>query len=52
MTTTPRPVVVDTPPPSTSPAPPPQPELPIAKDLPPWDLVPSDLLAVRRRIKK
>lgn len=25
------------------------PELPIAKELPPWDLVPSDLLLVRRR---
>jgi len=24
-------------------------ELPIAKELPPWDLVPSDLLLVRRR---
>jgi len=23
--------------------------LPIAKELPPWDLVPSDLLLVRRR---
>lgn len=29
------------------------PELPIAKELPPWDLVPSDLLLVRRRpVKK
>ncbi|HET7433494.1 MAG TPA: hypothetical protein VFN10_02140 [Thermoanaerobaculia bacterium] len=28
-------------------------DLPIAKDLPPWDLVPSDLLLVRRRpVKK
>ncbi|HKO59262.1 MAG TPA: hypothetical protein VJ276_25575 [Thermoanaerobaculia bacterium] len=28
-------------------------ELPIAKELPPWDLVPSDLLLVRRRpVKK
>lgn len=25
---------------------------PIAKDLPPWDLVPSDLLLVRRRPQK
>lgn len=25
------------------------PELPLAKELPPWDLVPSDLLLVRRR---
>ena len=24
-------------------------ELPIAKELPPWDLVPADLLLVRRR---
>lgn len=29
------------------------PELPLAKELPPWDLVPSDLLLVRRRpVKK
>ncbi|HYO79239.1 MAG TPA: hypothetical protein VE010_22435 [Thermoanaerobaculia bacterium] len=28
------------------------PELPIAKELPPWDLVPSDLLLVRRRAVK
>jgi hypothetical protein len=28
------------------------PELPIAKELPPWDLVPSDLLLVRRRLVK
>jgi hypothetical protein len=29
------------------------PDLPIAKELPPWDLVPSDLLLVRRRpVKK
>lgn len=29
------------------------PELPIAKELPPWDLTPSDLLLVRRRpVKK
>lgn len=36
-------------PPRTSAAP----ELPIAKELPPWDLVPSDLLLVRRRpVKK
>ncbi|MBV9493744.1 MAG: hypothetical protein JOZ54_05830 [Acidobacteria bacterium] len=27
----------------------PAPELPIAKELPPWDLLPSDLLLVRRR---
>lgn len=27
-------------------------ELPIAKELPPWDLVPSDLLLVRRRSVK
>jgi hypothetical protein len=28
------------------------PELPIAKELPPWDLVPSDLLVRRRLVKK
>lgn len=29
------------------------PEYPLAKELPPWDLVPSDLLLVRRRpVKK
>jgi hypothetical protein len=36
-------------PPQSNPAP----ELPIAKELPAWDLVPSDLLLVRRRpVKK
>jgi hypothetical protein len=30
-----------------------RPELPIARELPPWDLLPSDLLLVRRRpVKK
>jgi len=30
-----------------------RPELPLAKELPPWDLIPSDLLLVRRRpVKK
>jgi hypothetical protein len=27
-------------------------ELPLARELPPWDLVPSDLLLVRRRLVK
>jgi len=26
-----------------------RPEAPLARELPPWDLVPSDLLLVRRR---
>ena len=29
-----------------------QPDLPIARDLPQWDLLPSDLLLVRRRTVK
>lgn len=30
----------------------PPPDMPIARDLPPWDLLPSDLLVVRRRALK
>ena len=30
----------------------PAPDMPIARDLPPWDLLPSDLLIVRRRALK
>jgi hypothetical protein len=55
MTTPARPIIgaevtQPAPPPSQQPAPSrTNAEMPIAKELPPWDLVPSDLLLVRRR---
>ena len=55
MTTPARPILGTEVMPSKAEAPQPktEPELPIAKELPPWDLVPSDLLLVRRRpVKK
>lgn len=60
MTTPQRPIIGAEPAPSkelvTQGARPPQtaaaPEMLIAKDLPPWDLLPSDLLMVRRRAAK
>lgn len=50
MTTPARPILGEVIPPRPE-APPSNaaPELPLAKELPPWDLVPSDLLLVRRR---
>lgn len=55
MTTPARPILGTDVIPPTPPTPQVQaaPELPIAKELPPWDLLPSDLLLVRRRpVKK
>ena len=55
MTTTPaRPILGEVvPPKQEAPQSNAPPELPLAKELPPWDLVPSDLLLVRRRpVKK
>jgi hypothetical protein len=58
MTTPQRPIIGAEPAPSKEmvSARPPQaataPEMLIAKDLPPWDLLPSDLLVVRRRVAK
>jgi hypothetical protein len=56
MTTPPRPIIgAEVTQPATAPpqAPvqsrPTNAEMPIAKELPPWDLLPSDLLLVRRR---
>lgn len=56
--TTPRPIIGADPTPvpetqSSAQPRPPAPEMPIAKGLPSWDLVPSDLLLVRRKpVKK
>jgi hypothetical protein len=55
MTTPARPILGTevTPPKPDVPQTTPAAELPIAKELPPWDLLPSDLLLVRRRpVKK
>jgi len=54
MTTPVRPILgTEVIPPTQEPPQKPAPELPLAKELPPWDLVPSDLLLVRRRpVKK
>lgn len=50
MTTPARPILGEvTPPRPEAPQNDATPELPIAKEFPPWDLVPSDLLLVRRR---